>query len=221
MRQAVFLPASLLVTLLLFLLMAHLAGVGKATPLDGGDYTRVDLHRLKLDSDVQVREREPIPPPEIQPPQPPPPAAPSMAQPVVPDLPSVPLDVPAPTLAISMAVQTAVDLPAVPTEAVTSPATVSGISMNLNAKPVSRMNPQYPRRAQARRIEGFVVAEFTVDARGQVVPDSFTIVEANPPGVFEHEVQRALLRWRFTPLLEQGTAVPYRTRQRLEFKLES
>lgn len=92
--------------------------------------------------------------------------------------------------------------------------------MNLNATPVSRMNPQYPRRALTRRIEGFVVAEFTVDRSGHVVADSFEIIESSPPGVFDRAVERALLRWRFNPHTESGQAVPFRTRQRLEFKLE-
>jgi protein TonB len=105
-------------------------------------------------------------------------------------------------------------------QAVAAPAPSPGISMNLNATPVSRMNPQYPRRALTRRIEGFVVAEFTVDRSGHVVADSFEIVESSPPGMFDSAVERALLRWRFNPLTEGGQAVPFRTRQRLEFKLE-
>ncbi|SIQ00555.1 energy transducer TonB [Marinobacterium stanieri] len=223
MRAVLFLPASLLVSLLLFLLMAHLAGVGRSEPPETQDYTSVNLHRLKLDSDVRVREREALPPPELQPEQPPAPTPPDMSQPVNINTPSVALNMQTPALEIGMQINASVDLSSVSAVApAPSPAPVPspGIKMHANATPVSRMNPQYPRRALTRRIQGYVVAEFTVDTQGRVIPDSFKIVEADPPGMFDRAVERALMRWRFNPLTENGAAVPFRTRQRLEFKLE-
>jgi len=218
MRSLLFIPPALLVSLLLFLLMAHLAGTGRAAPPDTGGYTTVNLHRLTLDSEVQVRERESLPPPDIQPEQPPTPTVPNLAQPVAMNTPSVALNMPLPAIEMGLQVNAAVDLSAVAAMAAPSPST--SMAMNLNAAPVSRMNPQYPQRALSRRIEGHVVAEFTVDAKGRVIPESFKIVESEPPGIFDRTVERALLRWRFNPVTEQGSAVPFRTRQRLEFNLE-
>ncbi|MBR9827267.1 MAG: energy transducer TonB [Oceanospirillales bacterium] len=218
MRSLLFIPPALLVSLLLFLLMAHLAGTGRAAPPDTGGYTAVNLHRLTLDSEVQVRERESLPPPDIQPEQPPTPTVPNLAQPVAMNTPSVALNMPLPAIEMGLQVNAAVDLSAVAAMAAPSPST--SMAMNLNAAPVSRMNPQYPQRALSRRIEGHVVAEFTVDAKGRVIPESFKIVESEPPGIFDRTVERALLRWRFNPVTEQGSAVPFRTRQRLEFNLE-
>ncbi|MGB2130451.1 MAG: energy transducer TonB [Marinobacterium sp.] len=222
MRAILFVPGSLLVSLLLFLLMAHLAGVGRSTPPEASDYTAINLHRMKLDSEVQVRERESLPPPEIMPQQPPAPTPPDLSQPVAVNTPSVPLNMPTPQLEVGMKINAAVNLSSVAAAVAPAPAPAptTGMAVNLNASPVSRMNPQYPRRAQMRRIEGYVVAEFTVDAKGRVVPDSFKIIEASPKGAFERTVERALTRWRFNPLMENGVAVPFRTRQRLEFKLE-
>lgn len=222
MRAILFVPGAVLVSLLLFLLMSHLAGIGRATAPDSSDYTAINLHRMKLDSEVQVRERDSLPPPEIMPQQPPAPEQPDMSQPVAVNTPSVPLNMPTPQLEIGMKINAAVNLSSVAAAVAPAPAAMptTGIAVNLNASPVSRMNPQYPRRAQMRRIEGHVVAEFTVDAKGRVVPDSFKIIEASPEGVFERTVEQALTRWRFNPLLENGVAVPFRTRQRLEFKLE-
>ncbi|MBA4503084.1 energy transducer TonB [Marinobacterium marinum] len=220
MRAIFFVPGSLLVSVLLFLLMAHLAGIGRAAAPEPSEYTAINLHRLKLDSEVQVRERESLPPPDIMPQQPPTPTPPDMSQPVAVNVPSTPLNIQTPRVEVGIKVNAAVDLSGVSAEVAPAPAAVKGIAVNLNASPVSRMNPQYPRRAQMRRIEGYVVAEFTVDAKGRVVPDSFKIVEASPQGVFERTVERALTRWRFNPLMENGVAVPFRTRQRLEFKLE-
>lgn len=214
MRALLFAPGALLVSLLLFLLMAHLAGSGRFMPPDRSAYTAVNLHRLKLDSEVQVRERESLPPPEIMPQQPPVPAMPKMTQPAV-STASAALDMAVPAIDTRMRIDASANLSAVQ---VSTPTT--SISMNLNAAPVSRLNPQYPRRALSRRIEGFVVAEFTVDAQGRVVPESLRIVEASPPGMFDSTVERALVRWRFNPLTEGGQAIPFRTRQRLEFKLE-
>ena len=218
MRSLLFIPPALLVSLLLFLLMAHLAGTGRAAPPDTGGYTAVNLHRLTLDSEVQVRERESLPPPDIQPEQPSTPTVPNLAQPVAMNTPSVALNMPLPAIEMGLQVNAAVDLSAVAAMAAPSPST--SMAMNLNAAPVSRMNPQYPQRALSRRIEGHVVAEFTVDAKGRVIPESFKIVESEPPGIFDRTVERALLRWRFNPVTEQGSAVPFRTRQRLEFNLE-
>ncbi|MBV0933107.1 energy transducer TonB [Marinobacterium weihaiense] len=220
MRGLLFIPPAILVSLLLFLLMAHLAGVGRTVEPEVSAQTRINVQRLTLDSEVQVREREAVPPPDIMPEQPPSPAVPDMAQPVAVNTPAVALNMPAPQLDIGMKINAAVDLSSVQALSVAAPSPAVSMATNLNAAPVSRMNPQYPRRALSRRIEGFVVAEFTVDPKGRVVPDSFKIVEATPPGVFDRAVERALLRWRFNPMTEGGAAVPFRTRQRLEFKLE-
>lgn len=218
MRGLLFAPAALLVSLLLFVLMAHLAGVGRSAEPVRQDYTAVNLQRMTLDSDVRVRTRESLPPPEMMPEQPPAPANPDLAQPVTMSSPAVALNMPAPALEMAMSFNTQVDLSGV--QAIEAVAPSSGMATQLNARPVSRMHPQYPRRALSRRIEGHVVAEFTVDTQGRVVPDSFKIVESSPAGMFDRAVERALLRWRFNPLVEGGSAIPFRTRQRLEFKLE-
>lgn len=220
MRGLLFIPPALLVSLVLFLLMAHLAGIGRSEPPLITDHTSINLHRLKMDSDVQVRERESLPPPEILPQQPPTPSTPDLSQPVAVNTPSVALNMPTPRVEVGMKINAAVDLSAAKAISVATPSPSPSLAMNLNATPVSRMNPQYPRRALTRRIEGHVVAEFTVDTQGRVVPDSFKIVESSPAGMFDSAVERALLRWRFNPLTEGGAAVPFRTRQRLEFKLE-
>ncbi len=218
MRALLFLPGAVLVSLLLFMLMAHLAGIGRTEPPVMTDHTNINLHRLKLDSEVQLRQRESLPPPEPVIQQPDTPQPPAIQQTAAINMPTVALDMPVPNLDMNIRINAAANLSAA--QAVAAPAPSPSISMNLNATPVSRMNPQYPRRALTRRIEGFVVAEFTVDRSGHVVADSFEIVESSPPGMFDSAVERALLRWRFNPLTEGGQAVPFRTRQRLEFKLE-
>lgn len=220
MRVLWFLPAAVVVSLLLFLLMAHLAGIGRTEPPVATEVSNINLHRLKLDSEIQLRQRELLPPPEPVIQQPDTPQPPALTQVQAVNVPAVKLDMPTPKLDMNIRINAAANLSAAQAVAAPAPAPAVGISMNLNAAPVSRMNQQYPRRALTRRIEGFVVAEFTVDRSGHVVADSFEIIESSPPGVFDQAVERALLRWRFNPLTESGQAVPFRTRQRLEFKLE-
>lgn len=220
MQRLIFIPPALLVSLLLFMLMAHLAGVGRAAEPVLSTPSAIQLQRLLTDSPVQRREREPLPPPAPLPPPPPSPALPQGAPPLALASPSVALNLPLPELAKGLQVEAAVALPALSSLAQPVPAAAPALAMRLDVAPLARINPQYPRRALARRLEGYVVAEFTVDARGRVVADSFRIVEADPAGVFDAAVERAVLRWRFDPQLENGVAVPFRTRQRLEFKLE-
>lgn len=57
--------------------------------------------------------------------------------------------------------------------------------------------PEYPRGAERRELEGYVVVRYTVSPEGRV--DSPEIVEAEPAGVFDRAVLRALEDWRYAP----------------------
>jgi len=70
-------------------------------------------------------------------------------------------------------------------------------------KPIRRENPDYPLAALVRGVEGFVLLEYTVDGRGQVVAPR--ILEAAPPGVFDRAALRALSKWRYEALAEPTT----------------
>lgn len=251
LRSAAFAPLALLVTLLLFYLMAQLAGIGRVPEPLKRENIALELHRLKIEDQVKVREREPlIPPPTVAPPPPPPtPEVEVEPQPEVQpvdiqmELPEIAMDVPIkvspkikkpptpkpvkkpkPKPAPKPVVQPVVKpvetvAPPVPTpQPVAKPVPVAkptqGIPMNVDISPAVKGNPSYPRRAQSRRIQGFVVAEYLVDAKGKVVPSSFKIVQSKPPKVFDRAVKKAVLKWRYTP-----TGSTFRTRQRVEFKL--
>jgi protein TonB len=76
-----------------------------------------------------------------------------------------------------------------------------------------KTTPVYPRLAKRRGIEGFVLAEFSVDKEG--VPKNIQVLSAEPSGIFEKSATSALSRWRFMPLLASR-----RFQQRIDFRLQ-
>ena len=74
--------------------------------------------------------------------------------------------------------------------------------------PISRQNPAYPFGALSRGIEGSVLLEYVVDARGRVV--SPRVLEATPPGVFDRTALEALSRWRYEPRGAEQTIMKVR-----------
>lgn len=92
-----------------------------------------------------------------------------------------------------------------------------GSGMDGDPVPLVRFNPDYPVAAARRGIEGWVLVQFSVTATGQVTDVS--VVDANPPGVFDEETLEAVRRWRYRPKVEEGTPVErvgLRTRIRFE-----
>ncbi len=79
-------------------------------------------------------------------------------------------------------------------------------------KLIRQVPPEYPRGAERRGIEGFVVVSFGVDAAGKVT--AVQVLEAEPAGVFDSSVERALSQWKF----EDGKPVDS-VQVKLEFKL--
>ncbi len=55
--------------------------------------------------------------------------------------------------------------------------------------------PEYPRGAERRNVEGFVVVSYSIDAGGTVVGAS--VAEAQPEGIFDRAAIRAVENWRF------------------------
>ena len=70
--------------------------------------------------------------------------------------------------------------------------------------PLVRVEPQYPRRAQERGIEGFVIVELTVNEDGTVPPESILILEAEPKGYFERAATKAATRFKYKPKVVNG-----------------
>jgi protein TonB len=80
--------------------------------------------------------------------------------------------------------------------------------INRLATPMVRLEPEYPHRAIAAHIEGWVELQFTITAAGTVT--DIAVVGADPAGVFEDAATKALQRWKYAPSLDDGRAVERR-----------
>lgn len=81
--------------------------------------------------------------------------------------------------------------------------------------PLVRVQPQYPRRAQERGIEGYAIVELTVAEDGSVPPESIIVIEAEPKGYFERNAIKAAQKFKYKPKVVNGkgqkvTGVRYR-----------
>lgn len=90
-------------------------------------------------------------------------------------------------------------------------------------KPVTRhpeaAAPEYPPALLARRVEGWVSAEFTVDTTGHADSASVVILEATHPE-FEAALRAAMPRLRFIPAEHAGQRVRQRVAQKYFFRVE-
>ncbi|WP_250654904.1 energy transducer TonB [Alkalimarinus coralli] len=216
MRQLWFLPLSALVVFMLFSFMAQLAGFGLTHEYSRQESLSIDIGRMRFDTDLNIRERLRPPPPLLESQSTPEPKVATPKQAVAAGMPDISPSVAPLDLDIKMNI--GADLSKI---AISDLQLSDSLELNLTQAPITRINPMYPRRALQRGIEGEVTAEFTVDPEGQVVPDSFKIIDATPPGVFDNVVKRAILRWKFNPFVKNGKSQPFRTRQKLSFKMQS
>jgi len=83
----------------------------------------------------------------------------------------------------------------------------SGLSLGGDGDylPIVKVAPIYPRRAQARGIEGYVIVEFTVSKNGSV-KNPF-VVEAKPEGIFERAALDAAAKFKYKPRVVDGAAM--------------
>jgi len=170
-------------TFLLFLLMQALIKTDRSAFDDSVKGKLIDFVRLEEDVDVQQKLRKPTPPP---PPDEPPP-----------DMPTPEFD--------SSAQSTGVDVGAVNVDVDVNVGGVGGFSSDGEYLPIVKVAPVYPRRAQTRGIEGFVLLEFVVTRTGAVRDP--VVVESKPPGIFDNAAMQAALKFKYKPKVVNGEAI--------------
>ena len=84
--------------------------------------------------------------------------------------------------------------------------------------PIVRIDPQWPREALIEGIEGYVVVEVTIGADGSV--KDVRVIQAEPKRMFDRNVIRAVLKWKFKPRIINGVPVERKAIQMLEFTLD-
>ncbi|MER2494206.1 energy transducer TonB [Catenovulum sediminis] len=84
--------------------------------------------------------------------------------------------------------------------------------------PIVKVQPIYPRRAQQRGIEGYVIVEFTVSKLGTVV-DPY-VVEAEPENIFDTAALQAAQKFKYKPRVVNGEPVEVAgVQNRITFKI--
>lgn len=79
--------------------------------------------------------------------------------------------------------------------------------------------PQYPRRALARGVEGYVDIQFDVTAYGAT--ENIRVTAAEPAGVFDRAAIKAVGKWKYKPSIVDGVAQPsVGIRERIRFEIE-
>jgi periplasmic protein TonB len=79
-----------------------------------------------------------------------------------------------------------------------------------------RIPPEYPAEMRREKMDGEVMVEFFVDARGNVVNAK---VRSSTHRAFEEPTIRAVMRWKFEPGISNGIAVPFRMAIPVNFRL--
>jgi protein TonB len=85
--------------------------------------------------------------------------------------------------------------------------------------PIVKVAPIYPRRAQDRGIEGYVIIEFTVTKTGAVRDPK--VVEYDPSTIFNKAALNAALKFKYKPRIVNGEAIEvHGVLNKITFRLE-
>jgi len=95
---------------------------------------------------------------------------------------------------------------------------VRSASAPIDREPVAvrRTKPEFPARARRMRLDrGRVTAELGIDRNGVV--QNATVVDADPKGVFDEAVLKAVRNWSYRPKIKAGVPVDARVRVTIQF----
>jgi protein TonB len=184
----------------LFWLMQFMVNV-EGELKEGGGRLSVDYVRLKRDNTPELKKREP--PKREKPKQQPPPPEMNMAKAMNPS---------EAVGEITPMIDTSAELEKV--------ASLGAGGADRSPVPLVRVDPEYPPRARARGIEGYVDIEFTISGVGTV--QNARVIGSNPAIVFDRAALQAVRKWKYNPKIEGGVPVSQPGVQvRLRFELSS
>ncbi len=76
---------------------------------------------------------------------------------------------------------------------------------------------QFPPRAKAQGITGYVVLSLLIGVTGQI--EEIRVIESSPEGVFDDVAVQGVSQWKFDPAMYKGEAVRSWAKQRVRFDL--
>lgn len=205
MRYVGSVAAGAAIALLLFLLMHSLISGEKRFLRPDEEGAILDFIRLKKDEIVNLKERvrpDKPPPPK----KPPPPPRLKLANQQAPSRELPDIDLPEINLSSSgggpyLGKWTAGD-----------PASEGDVL------PIVMIEPQWPREALMKGIEGYVRVELTILPTGLV--KDVEVLESSPGRLFNLSAVRAVLKWKFKPRIVDGQPVESRATTKVVFVLE-
>ena len=194
------------VTLVLFFIMQALIDSGDQAYRSDSDGQIMEFVRIKDDESLSLKDRRKPKKPE-PPKEPPPPPKMIVEKQVKPTMNKVKIDIPN------------IDLPTIAGGGPFLGNWAGNPLAEGDVLPIVRIDPQWPREALVEGIEGYVIVEVIIAADGSVA--SAVIIESVPRRLFDRNVIRAVLKWKFKPRIINGVAVERRAIQRLDFSLDS
>ena len=106
-----------------------------------------------------------------------------------------------------------------PSRSAAAAAGLTPAQLAANLKRLKYVPPEFPSKALAQRVSGSVTIEYIVDTNGD--PRDVRVVEATPPGVFDHAAIAAVKRWHYEPVVANGAPVEVPVRTAIRFELPS
>ena len=196
-RYAISIAIGTAVTFALLFLMQILIATGQKALTEAANFRITDFVRVEQEDTIQKKERKPEKPPEPE--QPPP------------DMPQTDMDNFDPSAATL----------AIAAPKMGSQVSVGGVGIAASDGeylPIVKVAPIYPRRAQSRGIEGYVIVEFTVTVTG-TVRDVFVVESSS--SIFERAAVNAALKFKYKPRVVDGEPVEVPgVRNKITFQLE-
>jgi TonB family protein len=101
--------------------------------------------------------------------------------------------------------------------ALSGAAGLSPAALAASLKRTRYVAPEFPAKALSQQLSGAVIVEYTVDVKGD--PRDVRVVEATPPGVFDHAATVAVKRWHYQPVIVNGAPIEVPVRTSIRFEL--
>ncbi len=203
-RNGVSILPAVAITFSLFLGMYYLVNMSNHGKPDDDDGTSIEFSPVKVDEEVNQKQRRiPKKPPPPKDPPPPPKLNVQQNKSVVNNMPTP-------------------NMPALDLGAGGDGPFLGGMgSVDMTKDggiiPIVTIQPNYPRKAAIAKIEGWVEMEFTITEGGTVINPKVT--KSKPVRIFDREAIRAILKYKFKPKIVDGVAQTQLATQRIDFKL--